>query len=54
MKGKFIAGALLGAAAGIMFMPEMSRGSKKKLKRTKRAVIDAASDVYANMMNQWK
>jgi gas vesicle protein len=54
MQGKFIAGALLGAAAGIMFMPEMSRDSKKRLRRTKRAVMNAASDVYSNMLNQWK
>ncbi|HEY5561278.1 MAG TPA: YtxH domain-containing protein [Clostridiaceae bacterium] len=54
MKGKFIAGALIGAAAGIMFLPEMSRGSRRKLRRTRRAVVDVASDVYDNMKNQWK
>ena len=54
MRGKFIAGALIGAAAGLLFMPEMSRDSKRMIKRTKRAVMDVAGDAFSNIKNQMK
>lgn len=53
MTGRFIkgmaAGLMVGAAAGMMLLPEMDRGTKRKIKRTARVVKDVAGDAYDNM-----
>lgn len=58
MRGKFIkgmtAGALVGAAAGVMLMPELSRNTKKRIQRSKRMIGNAAGDVYDNLMDWMK
>lgn len=51
--GKFLkgmtAGALIGAAAGMFFMPEMDRSTKKKIRRSARTMQNAASEAYDNV-----
>ena len=58
MRAKFIkgmtAGALIGAAAGMMLIPQMDRSTRKKMQRTGRIVKDRAEDVYENMMTWMK
>lgn len=58
MRGKFIkgmtAGALVGAAAGVMLMPELSRNTKKRIQRSKRMIGNAAGDIYDNLMDWMK
>lgn len=48
MKG-ITTGALMGAAIGMMFMPELDRGTRKKIKRSGRMVRNMAGDMYETM-----
>lgn len=52
MRGKFITGALIGAAIGMMMMPEMDRGTRRKIKRTAKMVRHAAGDVFEDMRDR--
>jgi gas vesicle protein len=53
MRGKFLTGittgAIIGAAAGMMFMPEMDRGTKRRIRKSAYSVRNIAGDVFDNM-----
>lgn len=51
MKG-ITTGALVGAAIGMMFMPEMDRSTRKRIKRSGRMVRHMAGDMY-DVMKKW-
>jgi len=46
MRGKFVSGMLLGAAAGMLLMPEIDRGTKRKIKKTAKVMRSAAEDAF--------
>ena len=43
------AGAIIGAAAGMMILPQMDRGTRRRLKKTGRVVRNTAGNAYDNM-----
>ncbi|MEY8764436.1 MULTISPECIES: YtxH domain-containing protein [Clostridium] len=45
MRGKFIAGAIIGAAVGMMVMPELRMSNRRKMKRASRRLKDTADDM---------
>ncbi|MCH5138146.1 YtxH domain-containing protein [Clostridiaceae bacterium UIB06] len=49
MRGKFIAGAMLGAAVGMMLMPELDRSTRRRIKRTAKMVKNVAEDAFDGM-----
>lgn len=55
MAGRFIkgltTGALIGAAAGMMMVPEMSRKTRKMLKRSNRTMMNTAENLVDAMKN---
>jgi gas vesicle protein len=54
MRGKFITGALIGAAVGMMMMPEMDRVTRRRIKRTAKIVRHAAGDIYDDVRDRIK
>jgi len=58
MRGKFLTGittgAIIGAAAGMMFMPEMDRGTKRRIRKSAYSVRNIAGDVFDNMKGWMK
>ncbi len=42
-------GAIIGAAVGIMLMPEMDKDTKKKIKRIDSMILNAAGGIYNTM-----
>ncbi|MFC0903138.1 YtxH domain-containing protein [Clostridium sp. MT-14] len=50
MHGKFIAGAIIGAAVGMMVMPGLGGSNRRKIKRVSRHLKDTADE----MMNWGK
>jgi gas vesicle protein len=55
MRAKFIkgmtTGAIIGAAAGMMLMPTMDRGTRRRVKRSTRAMRNTVEDMYDSMRN---
>ncbi|MCB2289494.1 YtxH domain-containing protein [Clostridium sp. CS001] len=53
MHRKFIspmaAGAVIGVVAATMLMPNMDRGTKRRVKKTGKRVMSMAGDMYDNM-----
>lgn len=53
MRGRFIkgitTGALIGIAAGILMAPDLDRNTKKKIRKSKRLINNAAEDVFYNI-----
>jgi len=53
MRGKFIstitAGAIIGVAASAMLIPNMDRGTKRRVKKTGKMVRNMAEDMYDNV-----
>lgn len=49
MNGKFVTGAIIGAVAGMMIMPELDRQTKKRITRSSRTVQHVAMDMLRNM-----
>lgn len=53
MVGRFAkgitAGAVIGIAAGVLIMPQMDRGTKRRLRKTGKMVKSTAEDVYDGM-----
>lgn len=51
--GKFLkgvtTGAIIGAVAGAMIIPDLNYGTRKKMQRSKRLVKNAAEDVFFNV-----
>lgn len=54
MRGKFFAGALIGAAVGMMMMPELDRNTRRRIRRTAKMVRHAAGDMYDDVMDRVK
>ncbi len=54
MRGKFVTGALMGAAVGMMFLPGMDRGTKKRIRKTTRYMKNMAEDVYDGMKKKMR
>ncbi|MHC6180762.1 YtxH domain-containing protein [Clostridium sp. JNZ X4-2] len=50
MHGKFLAGAIIGAAVGMMVVPELGGSSKRKIRRASRHLKSTAD----NMVNWMK
>lgn len=49
MRGKFVSGILIGAAASMFLMPELDRGTKRRIKKTAKVVRNAAEDAFDDM-----
>ena len=49
MRGKFVSGVLVGAAASMFLMPDMDRGTKRRIKKTAKVVRNAAGDAFEDM-----
>lgn len=52
MRGKFIKGAVIGAAVGMMLMPDLDRSTKRKIRKTARFVKNMAEDAFDGMKNR--
>jgi gas vesicle protein len=52
MRGKFITGALLGAAVGMMLMPELDRSTRRTIKKTAKMVKNVAEDAFDGMRDR--
>ncbi|NMM65048.1 YtxH domain-containing protein [Clostridium sp. P21] len=52
MRGKFVTGALVGAALGMMLVPGMDRTTRKRIKRTAKYMKNMAEDAYDNMRDK--
>jgi gas vesicle protein len=53
MHGKFVTGALIGAALGVILVPELDRTTKRRIRKTTSFVRNAAGDVYDNVIKGW-
>lgn len=55
MTGRFIkglaTGAIIGAAAGMMAVPEMSRKTRRMIKRSNRTMMNTAESIVDAMKN---
>ena len=55
MRGRLMSlttGAIIGAAAGALLVPQMDRNTRRRLKRTGKMVRHTAEDMY-DSMRQW-
>lgn len=52
MRGKFLTGALIGAAVGMMMMPGLDRNTRRRIKRTAKIVRHAAGDMYEGVVDR--
>ena len=52
MRGKFITGAVLGAAVGMMLMPELDWSTKRRIKKTAKIVKNIAGDAFDGMRDK--
>ncbi|MBU5592891.1 YtxH domain-containing protein [Clostridium sp. MSJ-4] len=44
-------GAIIGAAMGMMMSPDMDKRTKKKIRRSGKAIKNMATDMYSGMSN---
>lgn len=51
MRGKFVAGAVIGAAVGMMVVPELDRSKKRMIRKTSRYLRNTAGNMYGGVMN---
>ena len=53
MRGKFIkgitTGALIGIAAGMLIAPDLNRNTKRKIRRSRHLISNAAEDIFDNI-----
>ncbi|MEA4825668.1 YtxH domain-containing protein [Clostridium sp. JNZ J1-5] len=53
MNGRFIrvltAGAVIGAAAGMMMVPQMNRRTRKMIRRNSKMMMNRAGDIFDNV-----
>jgi len=49
MRGKFMTGAVLGAVAGMLIVPQLDRNTRNRLRRSGRMVKNTAEDMYDSM-----
>lgn len=58
MKAKFLrgvaTGALLGAAAGVLIVPQMDRRTVKKISKAGRRAAEFTSDIWDGLRNMHK
>lgn len=55
MRGRMMSlttGAILGAAAGMLLVPQLDRGTRRRIKRTGKLVKNTAEDMY-DTMKHW-
>jgi Gas vesicle protein len=50
MRGKFVTGAIIGAAIGMMVVPQLDRNTRKKINKSSRVVKGMAGEIYDSMM----
>ncbi|ABS33116.1 YtxH domain-containing protein [Clostridium botulinum] len=43
------AGAILGATAGMLIVPQLDRGTRRRIKRTSRTMMGMAGNMMGNM-----
>ncbi|NKF06273.1 YtxH domain-containing protein [Clostridium gasigenes] len=48
------AGAMIGAAVGIMAFPQLDRRTQRGIKKTKRKVMGMAEGAYGNILDYMK
>ena len=48
MKG-LTTGAIIGAAAGMLLMPELDRNTRRRIKKSVKLMRNTAGDLYDNM-----
>lgn len=51
MKGKFVAGAIIGTAVGMMIVPELDKSTRRKIRRTSRYLRNNMGNIYGKMSN---
>ena len=49
MRGKFVTGALIGAAVGMMLMPELDRSTRRRIRKTAKIVRNVTGDAIEGM-----
>lgn len=53
MRGRFIkgvtTGALIGAAAGMLMAPDLNRSTRKRIKKSRHMINNAAEDIFHNI-----
>ena len=58
MRGKFIkgiaTGAIIGAAAGVLMVPQMDRGTRNRIKKSSRMIKNSAEDMFDGMKHWTK
>ncbi|KAJ50888.1 gas vesicle protein [Clostridium tetanomorphum] len=54
MQRKLLTGMVIGAAATMLFLPDMNKGTKRRIKRANRYMKNAAGDIYDNMMRRMR
>lgn len=47
-------GLMIGAAAGMLIVPQLDRGTKRKIRRTGKMMRNSASDMYDNIRGWMK
>lgn len=52
MRGKFITGAIVGAAVGMMLVPELDWSTRRRIKRTAKMVKNVAGDAFEGMRDR--
>lgn len=53
MRGKFVTGALIGAAISFLVAPELDRTTKRRIRKTSKFMRGAAEDIYDNAVKKW-
>ncbi|APM39996.1 YtxH domain-containing protein [Clostridium kluyveri] len=51
MKGKFVAGAIIGTAVGMMIAPELDKNTRRRIRRTSRYLRNSMGNIYGKMSN---
>lgn len=58
MRGKFFkgiaTGAIIGAAAGVLMVPQMDRGTRNRIKKSSRMIRNSAVDMVDGMRHWTK
>lgn len=53
--GRFVngitTGAIIGAAVGMMVVPQLDRSTRKRIRRSGKMAMNMAGDIYESMMN---
>lgn len=52
MKGKFVTGAIIGTAIGMMIAPELDKGTRRKIRRTSKYLRSSMGNIYSKMSDR--